>query len=142
MTNQCRICNTLITRPTDLKRNRCKQCTSDYFKGWQSRLDFNGRIKRKDGHYKRYGITLADAIGLWTVQDYRCDCCKQPLLCPGQSRATVVDHCHKSGQVRAILCSPCNVSLGLLKEDTKRIQGLLDYANKHKEATNARHSQP
>lgn len=39
-----------------------------------------------------------------------------------------VDHCHQSGQVRAVLCHPCNVSLGLLKENPRRMEGLARYA--------------
>jgi len=29
-----------------------------------------------------------------------------------------VDHCHKTGKVRGLLCVPCNTSMGLLQEHT------------------------
>ena len=38
-----------------------------------------------------------------------------------------IDHCHTTGVVRGILCSKCNIALGLLKDKGKNIQGLLEY---------------
>ena len=38
-----------------------------------------------------------------------------------------VDHDHKSGAVRGILCSDCNLALGKLKDSPLRIKQLLDY---------------
>jgi predicted nucleic acid-binding Zn ribbon protein len=41
-----------------------------------------------------------------------------------------LDHCHKTGEPRAVLCSGCNSSFGLLKESPERITALLEYARK------------
>lgn len=38
-----------------------------------------------------------------------------------------LDHCHKSGAVRGVLCRPCNVALGFLNDDIRRMKGLVDY---------------
>jgi hypothetical protein len=38
-----------------------------------------------------------------------------------------VDHDHKTGKVRGLLCNTCNTSLGLLSEDKNRITGLITY---------------
>lgn len=46
------------------------------------------------------------------------------------SEELVVDHCHSTNRVRGLLCHKCNTSFGLLKEDQKRILGLLGYAAK------------
>lgn len=43
------------------------------------------------------------------VQNGVCAICEVP---PTAKRRLVVDHCHKSGRVRALLCSRCNVQLG------------------------------
>lgn len=38
-----------------------------------------------------------------------------------------VDHDHLTGQVRGLLCQPCNLALGHLKDDPERILALADY---------------
>lgn len=38
-----------------------------------------------------------------------------------------VDHNHTTGTPRGLLCSGCNVALGMLKEDPRRIRALADY---------------
>lgn len=43
------------------------------------------------------------------------------------SRALAVDHCHKTGKVRGLLCSPCNTGIGNLKEDVSILQGAVAY---------------
>jgi hypothetical protein len=45
----------------------------------------------------------------------------------GTETRLVVDHCHAREYARAILCNSCNIALGLLREDEKRIRALADY---------------
>ncbi len=44
------------------------------------------------------------------------DCTSLCLIC-GRERNLVVDHEHKSGKVRGLLCSGCNTGLGLFDEN-------------------------
>lgn len=45
----------------------------------------------------------------------------------GSTENLHIDHCHDSDIVRGRLCSNCNTSLGLLKQDEQRIENLLKY---------------
>ena len=69
--------------------------------------------RRRDTDYrKRYGITLAEYERLLAYQDGRCGICLKP---PG-SRRLAVDHDHRTGMVRGLLCSTgirggCNYGL-------------------------------
>ena len=38
-----------------------------------------------------------------------------------------VDHCHKSGQVRGILCRDCNLALGLVKDNPDTLISMITY---------------
>lgn len=42
-----------------------------------------------------------------------------------------IDHDHATNTVRGLLCSNCNLALGLLQDDSDRIRGLADYVEDH-----------
>lgn len=43
----------------------------------------------------------------------------------------VVDHCHKTGFARGILCAHCNVALGSFRDDKNILQKAIDYLINH-----------
>jgi len=69
-----------------------------------------------------YGITRAEWERLYTSQGGACWICSSPFTARPQ-----VDHSHKSGRVRGLLCSPCNIAIGLLKEDPVRLERAVKY---------------
>lgn len=38
-----------------------------------------------------------------------------------------IDHCHKTKEVRGILCHNCNTALGLIKDNKQTLQNMLQY---------------
>lgn len=74
---------------------------------------------------KRYGISLEQYESLLESQNYCCATCGK-----SQSELTkslCVDHCHKTGEIRGLLCVQCNHALGLLKDDVETIKKSLKY---------------
>lgn len=68
------------------------------------------RSRREEGLLGRYGITLIDFDNKGREQRGLCEICqKRP--------AKVVDHNHRTGSVRGILCGGCNTAIGVLDED-------------------------
>ncbi len=69
---------------------------------------------------RNYGMTYVEVMALFDAQGDLCACCGRAVSRPatGAKRADVgnVDHCHTSGKVRGILCTSCNVALGLLND--------------------------
>ena len=59
---------------------------------------------------RRYGIAMAEYDNLLQRQNGRCAICKRA---PYTKKGLVVDHCHRTGKIRGILCSRCNSALGL-----------------------------
>lgn len=77
-----------------------------------------------------YGVSHADKQELIQRQGGVCAIpdCKREI---GMSAA--MDHCHESGQIRAVICRKCNTALGLLDENPRRIRGLAEYAEQWKQ---------
>lgn len=76
-------------------------------------------------------------LELLAGQDYTCALCRQPV----SEEQAVLDHCHKSGAVRATLHRGCNSLLGKLENNYKRygvnidafVAGVGQYLETHKE---------
>jgi hypothetical protein len=73
----------------------------------------------------KYGLGLDQWEQLLVDQSGRCDICEEPLLDPH------VDHDHRSGKVRALLCRGCNVVLGLMADDPVRLANAAAYLTRH-----------
>ena len=81
---------------------------------------FEARLRR------RYNLTLKEYNNLIAEQNNCCKVCGKH----GSDNKTgklYIDHCHTTNKVRGLLCMECNTALGLLKDDTKRIESLLSY---------------
>jgi hypothetical protein len=54
-----------------------------------------------------------------------CKICKGPG--DGKKGNLAVDHNHKTGAVRGLLCNSCNVALGNAKESIEILQSMIKY---------------
>ena len=79
----------------------------------------------------RYGITLAIYNQMLESQGNKCACCGATKSTGFKTEALVVDHCHKTGIVRDLLCNDCNIVLGIVKENKDHLNFLIDYIIKH-----------
>ena len=78
---------------------------------------------------KKYGITTQDLEYLKKKQKGRCKICRKKLptrLHRGRSNLHV-DHDHKTGKVRGLLCFHCNTGLGHFKDDKKVLKSAIRY---------------
>lgn len=74
--------------------------------------------KRRAWAFRKYGgLTAEQVLAMAIAQDHRCAICGNPPEGRGKADVLHVDHCHKTGKVRALLCGWCNIAIGLLGDD-------------------------
>ena len=89
----------------------CNECKKEKFKHYQKNV----------GRFLRYDITKDTYEEMYSNQEGKCFLCEQSfeVLC--------IDHSHKTGQIRKLLCKDCNSALGLLKENLNTVENLKKY---------------
>lgn len=76
-------------------------------------------------YLRLYGITIEQAKRLLEKQGGVCALCDETLEIP--SKVAHVDHCHRSGKVRGILCRQCNTALGKLGDSEESLKKTIIY---------------
>jgi len=75
-----------------------------------------------------FGITLDDYNNMMMIQNSCCAICSIDSM--NFKRKLAVDHCHKTGRVRGLLCGKCNSAIGLMNDSTENLQNAISYLNK------------
>jgi hypothetical protein len=138
----CKICNEAkpLTEFYQTVRNgepygyhgKCKSC---YVKKQQENYD---PIKKRDENLKRvYGIGIEEYNTLLEKQNNRCAICESTDP-KGRKSGRVggvdvfyVDHDHKTGNVRGLLCNICNRTMGYIGENSNVLEEMIKYLQKH-----------
>lgn len=102
--------------------NRCRPCARAYYREWSQRNIDSVRERkrayqasrpqeqRQDHHRKhRYGMAPGTFAAMRDAQGGAC------AICGREPKRLVVDHSHKTGRVRGLLCDRCNIGLHLLE---------------------------
>lgn len=79
------------------------------------KLNRRRRDPQRNSRYKHtYGITLDQYNVMLKSQQGRCAICRRPQK--DLFKHLSIDHCHKTGNIRGLLCIPCNLGLGSFKD--------------------------
>jgi hypothetical protein len=91
-------------------------------------------VKNRDKQYyikNKYGLTVEQLADMWVSQNGKCANTRCFSLLYRGKGGFGIDHCHKTGAVRGILCMKCNVSLGNLDDSIEKLMGLIFYLRKY-----------
>ena len=133
-----------------LLRMICPICTKEFFpkskkavccsKLCNDRLYYANRKKADPVKYYaaarnrtlvwKYGITQEQYNQKLVEQNGVCAICRQP---PKEGKLLSVDHNHSTGMVRKLLCQPCNIYLGYIKENEIVALNLASYITEDRE---------
>lgn len=108
---------------------KCKRCGKTY-----PDVVFETILKRTcaDCSWKRFGEKIEDQYGM-TLDIYMeilvfqkgvCAICEEV---PWPGKKLGIDHCHKTGKNRGLLCNKCNSAIGLLREVIKFFERAIEY---------------
>lgn len=117
-------------RPEVVERRKAyNKANSDKIKAdrqrWYQSQNAEINARRRIAYREKvYGISAEDWNALFDSQGRVCAICKSDT--PGK-RHWSTDHCHTTGKVRGILCAPCNLALGALRDDPATVMRLHAY---------------
>jgi hypothetical protein len=80
---------------------------------------------------KKYNLTEEDYIAKLIEQNHKCFICgvdEQEV----SAKRLFVDHCHKTGKIRKLLCHSCNAGLGLFKDSVQNLTKAISYLDSFK----------
>lgn len=110
----------------------CKPCIKERRKPTPTERSFKQNLRI------RFNLSLKEFEDMLAAQDNKCAICDTEF---SSTKERHIDHDHKccSGSkkvcgrcIRGILCRACNHALGLLKEDTERLDAMIEYIERWK----------
>lgn len=81
-----------------------------------ARLEVYRHLRRMWSAHAKYGLTPENYTRLLEIQRYCCAMCSRPFRTE-QPRSMGVDHDHRTGRVRGLLCPGCNALLAKFESD-------------------------
>jgi hypothetical protein len=108
---------------------------------WQNKEEINARCREyyaankvsiieRNRWYKiarQFGLTREQWEERLAAQGFKCACCGADDPNARGGKGWVVDHCHRHGHVRGILCSHCNTGLGMANDDPAILKKWIAY---------------
>lgn len=126
----CSSCYSGWHRKNSKQRALCHPDRVHYTKGMCRRCYKKSRYvsssTEKETRYKHrlrsvYSMTLKEYNTLKRNQDGKC------AICRTEVDRLEVDHCHTTGQVRGLLCGPCNRGIGMLQDSVEVLKSAARY---------------
>jgi Recombination endonuclease VII len=128
----CTVCKKTWESPAKNHSGLCMYCYRMKY-----RADNRDQFLRTSRRYmlsSRYGLSVEEFDELFSAQKNACAICKKKI-----GTRLHVDHCHKTGRVRGLLCVPCNRGLGMFRDNPVRLRNASRYLERMN--TSGRHNQ-
>ena len=113
----------------DNHRGDCRDCQKAEHKARYAADPDKHKARSKENQraytVKKMGLSMDDLAKMYDKTDGRCYICGTKEEADGKYLA--IDHCHKSGNVRGLLCMPCNTGLGNFKDNVQTLRNAIKY---------------
>jgi protein-arginine kinase activator protein McsA len=109
----------------------CKNCVNSERKyKYHNDLEFKSKFKaqtKKSRLKLQYNLSVEAHNKMLESQKYRCKICNTPFDNSNNITSDRVDHCHKTGRIRGLLCGNCNLGLGNFKDNIESMKSAILY---------------
>lgn len=129
MVKACSCCKVVKQQCDMYKQGSCKECGRKRRAIWRRNNKEKEQLIERKQTLRKYGLTIEQYNNLFSNQIGCCAGCNrhQSVF----SRSLSVDHDHKTGKIRGLLCNDCNLALGKVQDSKLTLQNLLNYLNTH-----------
>ncbi len=115
-----------------MKRN--KEKVKEYSKKEREKLKGKSEKWKEWNRVRKKGYNLKKTFGI-TIKQYNELFQKQGGICAicgnrENGKSLAVDHNHKTGEIRELLCTNCNLTIGLLNDDPSILKKAIKYLEK------------
>jgi len=115
-------------------RSTCKICTNKDNIARHKKSSKKWELAKRNGVLKRnYGITLEQYNKMLMEQESSCLICHTKSSGRKNSKRLCVDHSHKTGKVKGLLCSICNSIIGFIERTNNpllTVENIVKYRDK------------
>lgn len=88
--------------------SHCRWCANATARRWRQSNKDAVKIREREAHLSStYGISAEEYNNMLARQGGTCALCDTRP----EDRALCVDHCHDTGEIRGLLCNPCNTAM-------------------------------
>ena len=140
--SKCPLCKTqsvvavVASPPYSIEHLQCEKCDST-FANYKAMNAVREHVARKEGRWA--SSKYVPGSKTWVMRKMRYGISEQDFqemfgdgFCPLCGRKMVhahVDHNHKTGKVRGVLCARCNNVVGIIENRLPNLTGILDWVN-------------
>jgi hypothetical protein len=97
-----------------------------------------GQLRNTREVCRKVNIDVSYYYEMLETQNGLCKICNNPETRKSRTEGKVcqlaIDHCHKTGKIRGLLCHSCNVALGSFKDSIELLQNAINYLKLHEHA--------
>jgi len=121
--------------------SRCVPCHRRWGREYYQRSELRRAKSRRSYVLRKYGADIPDLEQILQQQGGCCAICRRSWpLCVPQKRTRYetiflhylcVDHDHRTGKIRGLLCNACNAGIGFFEEDEARFAEAVRYLRRH-----------
>lgn len=128
------------SRPNHKHNRRCRECQNQRTRTWRKTKPFVSQAGKRSLIPKEtirkyrlraaHGLTVKEYDSMIVNQNNACAICHTPFDVSGVF-SPCVDHDHITGLIRGLLCSHCNLGIGLFEDSPTLLRFAAKYITKH-----------